>query len=149
MPEINEIPDLTGLWEYRVSVLRRNNLVQVPDVNNIIRTIPTIGTIQQNGEFIVLTLPPDATRSEPGYLLGTLTKTHTGSCCRDYFWTLTFSDFDDNGVFTLTASEITCDGFVLEWKGHYTEPGFAGMSPAQIQTAGIATLKRVPLTEAK
>ncbi len=146
MPEMSEIPNLAGLWNYQVSVIRRNNLTQVPNVNNIITTTPTIGTIEQNGEFLVLTLPPDATRTEPGYLVGTLTKTYTNSCGK-YFWTLTFSDFDDNGVFTLTASEVTCDGFVLEWKGHYTEPGFAGMSPAQLQTAGVATLKRVPLTE--
>ncbi len=142
----NEIPNLAGLWEYQVSVIRRDGPLRVPDVNNIITTVPSVGEITQNGEFIVLSLLPDATRPEPGYLLGTLTKTFFGTCPDDYFWTLTFSDFDDNGVFTLTISEQNCDT-VLEWKGHYTESGFAGMSPTQLQTAGIATLKRVPLTE--
>ncbi len=142
----HQIPNLAGLWEYQVSVIRRNSLIQVPDVNNVITTVPNVGEIKQN-EFIVLSLLPDATRPEPGFLLGTLTKTFTGKCPDDYFWTLTFSDFDDNGVFTLTISDITCDGTVLEWKGHYTESGFAGMSPNQLQTAGIATLKRVLLTE--
>ncbi len=142
----NKIPELSGAWEYDVSVIRRNNIFQVPDVNNIITSPPVIVNIQQNGEFVVLDVPPGPTRPEPGFLLGTLTKTYMNSFGQ-YFWTLTFSDFDDNGVFTLTASNVACDGTVLEWSGSYTEPGFFGLSPTQLQTAGILKLRRVPLTK--
>lgn len=140
-----EIPNLAGTWEYQGSIVRRDTIVEVPDVNNVIRTKPSLGEITQNGEFVVFKIQPDATRPVAGFLIGTLTKTFTGKCYNDYFWTLAFSDFDDNGVFTLTASEIACDGTVLEWKGHYTESGFAGQSPTQQQTAGVARLRRVPL----
>ncbi len=142
----NQIPNLAGLWEYQVSVIRRNSPYETPDVDNVIVNQPEIIEINQNGEFLVATLPASPTRPQPGFLLGTLTKTHTNACGK-FFWTLSFSDFDDNGVFTLTISDVACDETVLELSGHYAEPGFAGMSPAQLQTAGVIKLRRVLLTE--
>ena len=67
--------------------------------------------------------------SEEGYLLGTLTY------AVDH-WTLTFSDYDDNGVFNFNEKEKDI------WEAAYTEPGFLG-SKEQFQTAGIITLKKI------
>ncbi len=139
---MNEIPSINGLWEYQISMIRRNEPLQIPNINNIITTIPVIAELQQNGEFVILNLPPIDSKPE-SVLLGTLTKTHINSLHNDYFWTLIFSNPDDNGISTLTISEVSPDNSIVEWKGHYTESGLSGISPFQFQTAGIVSLKRV------
>lgn len=144
---MNKIPDLRGFWKFEASVIRRKNEFEVPDINNVISVSDNFCEMTQNNEFVVLELPPNVLRPNPGYLLGTLTKTFIGTSHKDYFWTLTFSDYDDNGVLTYTISDVACDGTVLEFQGHYTEAGFSVISPNQLQTAGIAKLKRELLTK--
>ncbi len=141
-----EIPSINGLWEYQISLIRKNDPTQIPNISDVITSVPIVGEIEQNGEFVILTLEPNDINLET-HILGTLTKTHISSSYNDYFWTLTFSNFNNNGILTLTASEVSSDDTVLEWKGHYTESGLSGISPYQFQTAGIATLKRIELTE--
>ena len=74
-------------------------------------------------------IPADSTRPTVGYLLGSLTYV------ADH-WEAIFSDYDDNGVFTLTQSDKNV------WSGAYTESGFNG-TRQQFQTAGIATIKKM------
>jgi hypothetical protein len=133
------IPDLNGEWEQSITVLRRNNQFEFPDLNKLI-TVTTIGTIVQKGQFLTLELPPDDLRPVAGFLLGALTYEQNG-------WKLTFADFDDNGVYNVYPSKFGPSGEILELAGNYTEGGFAGQSPTQLQTIGIPTLKRMkPLT---
>lgn len=140
---IHQIPKIAGLWEYQLSIFRRNNSVEIPDLNNIIVIPPEEVEITQNNEFVVAKLPVDFTRPKEGYLLGTLTKTYQNGNDK-FFWTLTFADYDDNGVFTLTASDVDCNGNILEWSGNYIESGFVG-SPVQLQTVGIIKFRRILL----
>ena len=127
--EFISLPKLEGNWNYQVSVLRRKNKNEVPNLNNIITTQPSNVIITQKNKFLVMELPPDATRTVKSYLLGTLTYV------ADH-WKLTFSDDDDNGVFNFTQKDKNV------WEGAYTESGFCG-SREQFQTAGIATLKKI------
>lgn len=124
-----KVPNLAGDWIYQVSVLRRPNSTVKPDFSNIINTNPSPVKITQQDKFLVMELPADATRPVASYLLGTLTYV------ADH-WKLTFSDEDDNGVFTLTQSDKNV------WSGTYTESGFNG-TRQQFQTAGIATIKKM------
>lgn len=140
----NQIPNIAGLWSYQPSILRRNSPLEIPDVNDVIVIPSQIVEITQNGEFVILKLPADISRPEPGYLLGTLTNT---IILDKSYWTLALSDYDDNGVFTLTPSEISCNGDILGWSGYYTEAGFSSIDPTQVQTAGIIKLRRMLLTE--
>lgn len=128
MNEPQPLPEIAGDWLYEVSVLRRKNNAEIPNFNNIVKTEPTTVKITQNDRFVILEIPTDPTRTEEGYLLGTLTYV------ADH-WKLTFSDYDDNGVFNLNKIE---EGI---WEGAYTEAGFLG-SKEQSQTAGIVTLKK-------
>lgn len=144
---MNKIPDISGIWELESSSIRRSNMFEIPDLNDIIVINENFCEMKQNNAFVSLKLPPNEVRPLPGYLLGTLTKTFECSSCKNFSWTLTFSDSDDNGVFTLLISEVACDGTILEWQGHYTEPGFVGMSSTQFQTAGIVKLKRILISK--
>ena len=129
MKKPQPLPKIAGDWLYEVSVLRRKNNEEIPNFNNIIKTKPTTVKITQKDRFIILEIPSDPTRSDEGYLLGTLTYVVD-------HWKLTFSDYDDNGVFNLNEIEKGI------WEGAYTEPGFFG-SKEQFQTAGIVTLKKI------
>lgn len=128
-PKKKPLPKLAGDWLYEGSVLRRTNNKEKPDFNNIIQIKPTTVKITQKDRFVILEIPSDPTRSEEGYLLGTLTYVVDN-------WTLTFSDYDDNGVFNFNEKEKDI------WEASYTEPGFLG-SKEQFQTAGIITLKKI------
>lgn len=44
----NQIPNIDGLWDYQVSVIRRNSPYEIPNVNNVIISTPNIVTIEQN-----------------------------------------------------------------------------------------------------
>lgn len=127
--DLISLPQLAGNWKYQVSVLRRKNNTEVPNLNNIITTQPSNAIITQKDKFLIMELPPDATRPVTSYLLGTLTYV------ADH-WKLTFSEDDDNGVFTYVQKENNV------WEGSYTESGFCG-SREQFQTAGISTLRKV------
>ena len=124
----SEVPNLTGNWRYQVSVLRRPNDSTKPEFSSIINTTPTPVKITQEDRFLIMEILPDSTRPTVGYLLGSLTYV------ADH-WEAIFSDYDDNGVFTLTQSNKNV------WSGSYTESGFNGTSQ-QFQTAGIATIKK-------
>lgn len=147
-----KIPDISGLWEYQMLFIKRNNDQEVPDLHNIRDTKPTIGKMKQNGEFVIFELLKDNCE-KPNYQLGTLTKTFMSSetyVCNlcgennnNFFWSLNLCDSDDNGSYSFTTSDITFCGKINEWTGHYSESGFAGQSPYQAQTAGIVRLKRV------
>ena len=128
-PEVSEVPNLAGNWTYEVSVLRRPYNNATPDFSNIINTTPTPVKITQQDKFLIMEIQPDDTRPTVGYLLGSLTYV------ADH-WEAKFSDYDDNGVFTLTNSKQNV------WSGAYTESGFSGTSQ-QFQTAGIATIKKM------
>lgn len=123
------LPKIAGDWIYQVSVLRRQDNKEIPNFNNIVTTEPTIVKITQQDRFIIMEIPPDELRSEKGYLLGTLTYVVD-------HWKLTFSDYDDNGVFNFTETKKG------SWEGAYTKSGFLGSSE-QYQTTGIATIKKV------
>ena len=123
------LPKIAGDWIYQVSVLTRKNNREIPNFNNIVTTEPTNVKITQKDRFVIMEILTDETRSDEGYLLGTLTYVID-------HWKLTLSDYDDNGVFNFTEKE---KGF---WEASYTEPGFTG-TREQVQTAGIATMKKV------
>ena len=131
------IPDLNGEWEYAITVFRRNNQFEVPDLNKLI-SVKTVGKIVQKGQFLSLELPTDDLRPVPGYLLGVLNYSQNA-------WRLTFSDFDDNGVFNYIPNKYGPSGEIIEFNGYYTESGFAGQSPTQLQTVGLPTLRRINL----
>ena len=133
MFEINNIPNLEGKWIYQITILRRS-YVGFPNFNNLITTSPTICNMTQKDNFVILEIPPDDTRPAKGELIGTITSVRNLNN-EILFYKLTFSDYDDNGVYTLTN-----DG--ENWSGTYTEAGFTGGSQ-QYQTAGIVTLKKV------
>ena len=133
----SDIPHLNGEWEQSITVLRRNNQFEVPDLNKLI-SVKTIGKIVQKGQFLTLELPPDDLRPVAGYLLGVL---HY----RQNQWKLTFSDFDDNGVYNFSPSKFGPSGEILEFDGYYTEGGFAGQSPTQLQTIGLPKLRKINL----
>ena len=124
-----KVPNLAGNWTYQVSVLRRPDVTVKPNFSNIITTTPSPVKITQQDKFLIMEIPADSTRPTVGYLLGSLTYV------ADH-WEAVFSDYDDNGVFTLT----TLDNKV--WSGAYTESGFNG-TRQQFQTAGIATIKKM------
>jgi hypothetical protein len=134
------IPNIKGFWEYQNTVIRRNNRFEIPNLNNTI-TVNSIAEIEQNNEFISLKIPANELRPLDSYLLGVLTKTYTDH--GKYFWTLTFSDEDDNGVFTYTISDMSCDNLIMEFTGKYTESGFLIENPQQKQTVGTPSLKRI------
>ena len=137
----DQIPKIDGLWEYQTSLLRRNSITEKPDINNIIVISDQKVEIVQNGEFVILKLPADFVRPIEGDLFGVLTKTYI-SDGKNFFWTLKFADYDDNGIFTLTSSKVSSDGTILEWSGNYTESGFVG-SPLQFQTIGTVKIKKI------
>lgn len=128
-PSPEPIPQLAGNWTYEGSILRRNNAEEKPDLNNIVPIPPSTVEMTQKDRYVVMEIPTDITRPTPGFLLGSLTYVVD-------HWKLTFSDYDDNGVFTL--NEIEKD----VWEGAYTESGFCG-SREQFQTTGIIRLKKL------
>jgi hypothetical protein len=136
-PVPEEIPNLNGEWEYAITVFRRNNQFEVPDLNKLI-SVKTVGKIVQKGQFLSLELSTDDLRPVPGYLLGVLNYSQNA-------WRLTFSDFDDNGVFNFIPNKYGPSGEILEFNGYYTESGFAGQSPTQLQTVGLPTLRKINL----
>lgn len=128
-PVSTPLPNLSGNWTYEGSIFRRNNMDEKPDFNNIITIPPIPVIITQKDRFIMMEITKDITRPKEGFLLGSLTYVHN-------HWKLTFSDYDDNGVFNL--NEISKN----VWEGVYTESGFCG-SREQFQTTGIITLKKL------
>lgn len=140
---MTNIPNIEGLWEYEVTVLRRTAFEE-PNLNNLVN-VKTLGTITQSGDFLYLELPPDNLRPTSGFLLGVLNKEINNFLLNQTTLRLTFSDFDDNGVFNLTPSEYDKFGNITEFSGNYHESGFTGQSPTQLQTIGKITLKKVLL----
>ena len=131
--------NLEGSWRYKVTVLRRSNELEAPDFNNLV-TAETDGVINQEGEFLYLELPPDQTRPIPGILLGIVSKQNTNL---NEKIRLDFVDHDDNGIFALTDTKIDSNGYIVELKGTYREPGFAGQPVTQLQTIGSVTLTKI------
>lgn len=127
-PSPEPLPQLAGDWTYGGSILRRRNTNEKPDFDNIITIPPTSVKITQKERYIILEVPTDITRPTPGFLLGNLTYVVN-------HWKLTFSDYDDNGIFSL--NEIGKG----VWEGAYQESGFCG-SREQFQTAGIIRLEK-------
>lgn len=127
-PAIPPMPKLAGDWTYEGSILRRKSLEEKPDLKQTITIPPSPVVLSQENHFVVMELPKDITRPKDGYLLGVLTYVHN-------HWKLTFSDYDDNGVFNLNEVEKDV------WEGAYTESGFLG-STEQFQSIGIITLKK-------
>jgi hypothetical protein len=128
-PSPPPLPILSGNWKYEGSILRRRNDEEKPDFDDILTISQTDVKITQKDRYVILEIPVDVTRPKPGYLLGTLTFVVN-------HWKLSFSDYDDNGSFSL--NEIAKG----VWEGNYTESGFCG-SREQFQTTGIITLKKL------
>tara|TARA_X000000950_G_scaffold189475_1_gene229026 strand:+ start:5929 stop:7065 length:1137 start_codon:yes stop_codon:yes gene_type:complete len=121
------IPDIRGNWYYSVEVLKALDGNEMR-VENTLETSPTMMNVSQNGHFVLLQLPVDPTRSEAGVLSGVLKKAPGQP------WKLHVSDYDDNGIFEYTQTE-------LGWRGVYLEAGNIG-SKEQSTTAGIPLLAR-------
>lgn len=127
-PSPEPLPQLAGDWTYGGSILRRSNTNEKPDFDNIITIPPTNVKITQKERYIIVEIPTDITRPIPGFLLGCLTYVVN-------HWKLTFSDYDDNGIFSLNEIRKGV------WEGAYQESGFCG-SREQFQTTGIIRLEK-------
>ena len=134
----NEIPNISGKWNYYVKVLRQQKENQKPTFDYNYVTFPI--TIEQDGKFIIITSQADPpTRPLAGYQVGCWNKVHYGT---SFFWQLGISDYDDNGVYKLTASKIE-NGIIKEITGNYTESGFSLTNPDQLPTNGEVIFTRI------
>ncbi len=138
----SDIPDIRGRWYYFIKVLRQETPGSKPSFDNY-RFSQFITEIEQDGQYVIIQTPADPPlRPDPGYYTGVLNKVFTAN---GEFWQLVLSDYDDNGVYTMTIADSQ-DGVVTKWAGAYTEPGFVPGIPAQLPTSGLLSLTKITAT---
>jgi hypothetical protein len=135
-------PNIIGDWTYYVKVLRYDTPGTAPtfEGNTYTQSFPV--SIQQNGNFVIIKVPKaEPLRPDDGYYVGYWNIVYTES---GFFWQLCLSDYDDNGVYTLTTSQITTTGQTIKLDGSYIEAGF-GENPPGVQkpTAGNSSLTKI------
>lgn len=141
----SKIPDLRGVWDYSVKVLRLDSPIDTMSFPRSYRTSKTDNCIVQQDwdgdkQYVILDLPPALPlRPTKTQLPGILTFVN-GKL------QLVVSDVDDNGLYTGIVSETDSNGNVTGFKGLYTETGFAFVagiiSPEQKPTVGEWELKK-------
>ncbi len=137
----SDIPDIRGRWYYFAKLLRQEVPGQKPSFDDYKYT-QFITNIEQDGQFVIVDAPVDLPiRPVEGFYTGVLNKVNTSN---GYFWQLVFSDYDDNGTFTMTIAESQ-DGIVTKWAGTYTEAGYVPGIPTQLPTTGLLSLTRITL----
>lgn len=133
------VPQLNGVWKESVTIWRGRSATEKPSFADIFSIEYNI-TIEQQGTFVLVTVPPSLPlRPNPGYLIGVWTQvfTHNGP-----FWQLTLGDFNDNGSFTFTVKNSRC-GLPAQLKGVYVESGYSADNPEQTQAVASITWTRV------
>jgi hypothetical protein len=132
-------PDIKGEWYYFAKVLRLDTPTSIPTFNYV--TSQFISSIQQDNQFIIITIPADPPlRENAGYYVGYWNKVYTAT---GFFWQLSFPDYDDNGVFVVTVSEVDSEGRAIKLAGNYNEAGFEPPSNLQKPTVGGVTLTKI------
>jgi hypothetical protein len=123
-------PDFSGKWKLKATNL--SNAVEgiKPSFSNI-KTVPLELTVEQKNQFLIITMPPHATRVNPGYRIGVLTKVYYNP--EKYYWLLSIADDDDNGKCNLTITKMKC-GKPYKLTGSYVESGHSTSDSDQKQT---------------
>lgn len=132
-------PQISGTWTYNVVNLRRKSPQDIPSFSDIITTQYNV-TIQQQDQFIIVTVPPSPPlRPTADYQLGVITKVYQR---KDNFWQITLADFDDNGTINLTIKECK-NGKPSILQGYYVESGFSTTNPDQNQAIAQITWTKI------
>ena len=138
----SDIPDISGLWYYFIKVLRQEVPGEKPSFADY-KFSQFVCTIEQDGQFVIVNTPANPPlRPEAGYWTGVLNQVNTAN---GSFWQLVFSDYDDNGVNTLTIADSQ-NGVVTKWAGTYAEPGYIPGITAQLPTTGLLSLTKITPT---
>lgn len=133
-------PDIRGQWYYFVKILRQETPSSKPSFDQY-RYSQYLTSIEQDNDFVILTAaatPP--LRPEPGYNLGYWNKVYTAT---GFFWQLSIPDYDDNGMYFVTVSEVDCNGIPTKLSGSYIESGFNPPNPLQLPTVGGVTYTKI------
>ena len=133
-------PDIRGQWYYFIKVLRQETITSVPSFDQY-KYSQFSTVITQDNDFVILTAeanPP--LRPNAGYNVGYWNKVYTPT---GFLWQLSIPDYDDNGVYTVTVSEVDSNGVAIKLSGVYTESGFNPSNPAQLPTVGGVTYTKI------
>ena len=132
---------------YFIKVLRQETPTSIPSFNEY-KYSQFITNITQDNDYVILTAdvnPP--IRPNAGYNVGYWNKVYTAT---GFFWQLSIPDYDDNGVNTLTVSEVDSDGIAIKLSGVYTEAGFyppnatqLPPNPTQLPSVGGVTYTKI------
>lgn len=123
-------PDLSGKWKLKATNLSNAVEGTKPSFSNI-KTVSLVITVEQKNQFIIITMPPHATRVKPGHRVGVLTKVYYNP--EKYYWKLSIVDDDDNGKSNLTIAKMK-NGKPCKLIGYYAESGFITSDSDQKQT---------------
>jgi hypothetical protein len=132
-------PNIVGDWYYYVKVLRQETIGTKPSFDKYVTGQFPV-TFEQDGDFVILSSEADPPlRPSAGYNVGYWNKVYMAN---GFYWQLVYPDYDDNGIYILTISEINSEGMVTKLSGVYHEGGFNSANPSQLPTvAGITFTK--------
>lgn len=134
-------PDLRGNWDYDIKVLRSESLTGVmtfPESYRFSKIDNCVLDQDWTGDkrYLILTLPANLPlRPISGQLPGII------SFVNGHLQVF-FSDYDDNGQYSLLTTKRDNNGNITEFTGLYTEGGFSSVNPDQKPTIGEWTLKK-------
>jgi hypothetical protein len=120
-------PDISGKWNFTATNLGYSTEGIKPSFSDI-KTVSLVLTVEQNNQFVIITMPAHATRPNPGYRMGVFTKVYYKP--KKYYWLLSTVDDDDDGRCNITISKMK-HGKPYKLSGHYVESGFSTMNSYQ------------------
>ena len=132
------IPNIAGVWKYKIVDFKRKDPTVKPSFSDI-QTIETEVTVEQSGNFVIVTFPVSPVRPKPGYKIGVLIKVYTK---KESFWQLTLPDYNDDGFNTFTIKQSK-NGKPCVLAGNYVEAGFSSTNPSQVQTVSSVTMTKI------
>lgn len=135
------IPDIRGIWDYDIKVLRLESLTDTLVFPGSYKFSTLPGCILNQDwdgdkRFFALTTPANPPlRPTQGQIPGLLTFVN-GQL------QLALSDYEDNGLYYARVTKRDSSGNIIEFTGLYTEAGFSSVNPDQKPTIGEWTLKK-------